>query len=268
MNLLLRLINPRKSLLENQRRAAAVVTSVLKELEKCSKPETPVALLDEMAERMIRDEGCIPLSKGYTPEWAGGVPFPSTVCVSINEEACHGVPGDRILRDGDIVTYDLGVRYRDGCGDAALTVAVGNISNRKQRTMRAAKKALYEAIRTVKAGVPISEIGKAVDKVCNTYNMSVIREFGGHHIGKDMHEMPHIHHFYLPKNNSVILQEGAVICIEPILTPGNTALGLAPDKWTYFLLDGQSAAMFEHMVLVTKDGYEILTKHINEDHVT
>lgn len=253
----------RKLLLNDQRAAAKIVSEVLLELEYLTKPGVKLDMLDEIAERMILDLGGEPENKGYKPSWAE-TPFPATVCMSVNEEACHGIPGGRELVEGDIINYDLGVRYGRGCGDAALSVAVGESSNRKSRLMRYAKKALYDAIRTVKAGVPISMIGKAVEANCYMYGYSIIKEFGGHHIGREMHEEPHISHYYNPKDDDVLLKEGAVICIEPIMTPGTGKLGLAPDGWTHFTLDEQPVAMFEHMLLVCQDGVEILTTHISE----
>lgn len=264
MNPVLRILQPKKALLADMRVAGRIVSDVLRELALLSKPATSLDMLDELAERMIRERGGLPYNKGYHPTWSE-TPYPSTIVANVNDEACHAPPGGRTLQNGDIVTYDLGVRYRGGCGDAALTVPVGEASNRKLRTLRYAKRALYNAIRTVRAGAPISDIGKAVDATCLMYNFRTIKEFGGHHIGREMHLEPQVPNDYRPANDNVFLQEGAVICIEPMLTPGNGKIGLATDKWTIFMVDQQPVAMFEHMVLVTKDGYELLTNHITEE---
>jgi methionyl aminopeptidase len=256
-------MNKNRELLESQRVAARIVSDVLKELVSLTKPGAKLSELDAKAERMILEREAIPVNKGYQPEWAKS-PFPATVCMSVNEEVCHGIPGDRVLQEGDIITYDLGVQYRGGCGDAAVTVAVGEINNRKQRVMRVAKKTLYDAIRTVRAGAPISAVGKSVEANCLMYGMSTIKEFGGHHIGEKMHEPPFVPNHYYPENDSVFLEEGAIICIEPMITPGTGKAGIAGDNWTILTRDKQPVAMYEHMVLVTKDGYEILTDHIDD----
>ena len=250
-------------LLADQRIAAGIVTDVLLELEKLTAPDVSLDMLDELAGRMIVERGGTPYNKGYKPEWSQ-VPYPSVLCCSVDYEICHAPPRGRTLRAGSIVKYDIGVRYKSGCGDAALTVAVGEIDNRKQRAMYYALKALYEGIKVVKAGVPISAIGRAIETFASTRGYRIIKEFGGHHIGKEMHEDPHIPHKYYKEDDDRFLQEGAIICIEPLLTPGKGEMRMAKeDGWTAFCPDGQPVAMYEHMILVTKDGYEILTKHVS-----
>lgn len=260
------LLQPKKIQLEDQRKAADIVTKVLLELKELTKPDVSLEMLDELAERRIRELGGEPYNKGYKPDWSEK-PYPNTICCSVDYEICHAPPRGRSLRAGSIVKYDLGVRYKSGCGDAALTVAVGEIDNRKQRAMRYGLKALYEGIKVVKAGVELFKIGEAIEKFAAVRGYRIIREFGGHHIGKEMHEKPHFPHFadYGSADLRLPLQEGAVICIEPMLTPGKGEMRMAKeDGWTAFCPDGQPVVMFEHMILVTKEGYEILTKHINE----
>lgn len=242
--------------------AAGIVTEVLLELKALTKPGVSLDMLDELAERMIRERGATPYSKGYQPEWAP-TPYPATICCSVDYEICHAPPRGRTLQEGSIVKYDIGVKYKSGCGDAAITVAVGNIDNRKERLMRYSLRALYEGISVVKAGEPISSIGRAIEHFASSRGYQVIKEFGGHHIGKEMHEVPFIPHTPYLEDNTVLLKEGAVICIEPMLTPGKGEMKIAKeDGWTAFCPDGQPVAMFEAMILVTKDGYEILTKHL------
>jgi methionyl aminopeptidase len=256
------IINPKKTLLEDQRIAAGIVTDTLLELKAMTKPDVSLDMLDEMAERMIRERGGTSENKGYKPSWAE-TPFPSTVCMSVDEEAGHGIPHSRTLKEGSIITYDLAVRYKSGCGDAALTVAVGNIDNRKERAMRYGLETLYKGIEKVKAGVPISVIGETINDFASSRGYNIIKEFGGHHIGRKMHEKPNIPHYYDYQNPAKeVLKEGAIICIEPIITPGKGKITLAKDGWTIFTLDRQPCVMFEHMILVLKDSYEILTKHI------
>lgn len=248
--------------LNDIRTAAAIVTEVLLELKELSKEGASLALLDEIAERRIREAGGEPYNKGYKPDWSQ-VPYPATICASVDHEVCHAPPGNRILRAGSIVKYDLGVRYKDGCGDAALTVAIGEVDNRKARAMRYGLQALYEGIKVVKAGVPIYAIGDAIQSFAGTRGYEVVRAFSGHHIGKEMHEEPLIPHFF-DATRTDLLKEGSVICLEPILTPGKQGVEISKeDGWTFYTKDFQPVVMYEHMVLVTKEGYEILTKHIS-----
>jgi methionyl aminopeptidase len=257
----LRVLNPEKTLLEDQRVAAGIVSDVLLELERLTKPDVSLDMLDELAERMIRERGAIPANKGYQPSWSK-TPYPATICASIDSEVCHAPPAGRILKDGQIVKYDLGCKYRSGCGDAALTVAIGNISNRKQRAMRYARQALNEGVKKVRAGVSLLEIGTAIQDYATMNGYRIIKEFGGHAIGREMHMEPHIPHYYRSENETVLLKAGQVICLEPMLTPGDGKIGLATDQWTAFTLDNQPVAMFEEMILVTENGYEILTHHL------
>lgn len=253
------------------------MTEVLLELKELTKPGVSLKFLDEYAEKLILERGGTPYNKGYHPEWSPE-PFPSTICCSIDHEICHGTPVRKlydsnntlaepvnvelVLEEGMIVKYDLGVKYKTGCGDAALTVAVGEISNRKERAMRYGLRALYAGIDVVKAGVPISRIGAAIQRFSMLNGYTVIREFGGHHIGAEMHEEPLIAMVPYPEDDNVLLQEGAVICIEPMITPGKGQMRIGPDGWVAYVTDGQPVVMFEHQVLVLKDGYEILTKHL------
>lgn len=262
---IMELLQPKKTLLADQRVAAGIVTDVLLELKALTKPGVSLDMLDELAERMIRERGATPYSKGYKPEWAP-TPYPATICCSVDYEICHAPPRGRTLQEGSIVKYDLGVKYKTGCGDAAITVAVGQVDNRKNRAMRYGLRALMEGITVVKAGVPISAIGRAIQNFAESRGYTVIREFGGHHIGKEMHEAPLIPHVSYPEDDTVLLQEGAIICIEPMITPGKGVMKVAKeDGWTAFCPDGQPVVMFEHMILVTKDGYEILTKHLDQE---
>ena len=210
------LLNPKKTLLSDQRKACEIVTAVLLELKELTNPYVSLDMLDELAERRIIELGGIPYNKGYKPDWSP-VPYSNTICCSVDFEICHAPPRGRTLRAGQIVKYDLGVRYKSGCGDAALTVAVGSVDNRKERAMRYGLQALYEGINVVKAGIQIGAIGEAIERYVGPRGYRVIKEFGGHHIGREMHEAPLIQHYadYTGPFYRQILQEGAMICIEP-----------------------------------------------------
>ena len=249
------------TILEDQRIAADIVTNVLLELQRMTQPEASLDMLDRLAECMIREAGGEPYNKGYKPDWAPE-PYPATICANVDYEICHAPPASRILKEGSIVTYDVGVKYKSGCGDAALAVPVGIISNRKKRALRYGLQALYEGIKIVRADVPISMIGAAISQYAGRNGFRIIKEFGGHTIGSEMHEDPKIPNFYNKDDEHVLLQEGAVICIEPMITSGNGIMKIAPDGWTAYCPDGQPVVMFEHQILVTKNGSEILTKHI------
>jgi len=261
------ILQPKKILLEDCRRAAEIVSKVLLELKELTKPEVSLNMLDEIAARRIKEYGAESINLNYKPDWAQ-TPFPATVCMSVDYEICHGTPRGRFLKEGEIIKYDLGVRYKSGCGDAALTVPVGEISNRKERTIRYCLRALYAGIRQVKAGVPIARVSEAVEHEATKHGYQVIREFGGHHIGREMHEDPAVPNRYYKEDEDRLLEEGRIICIEPMITPGKGGMKMAKeDGWTAFCPDGQPVAMFEHMILVAAEGYEVLTTHLEEPNV-
>ena len=248
--------------LDHIRKAADIVSTVLLELKELTKPGVQLDMLNELAERRIKELGAEPILKGYQPAWSK-TPFPATCCMSVDYEAVHGIPGNRTLQEGSIIKYDLGVRYKSGCADAALTVAVGEVDKFKQRLMRYGLEALQEGIKVVKDGVPISAIGKAIEHYCLLKNVDVIKDYAGHYIGKELHEEPNVPSFYVKEYDDKFLEEGRVICIEPMITrAGYSNLGIASDGWTAFQLKGQPVVQFESMVLITKEGFEVLTTHL------
>lgn len=247
---------------EDIRKAAEIVTAVLLELQSLTKHGANLHLMDEIAERMIRETGATPYNLGYHPKWSK-TPYPSTICVCIDEEVAHVPPGMRELEEGQIVTYDVGIRFKTACGDASITVAVGEITNRKERLLRYAKAALYVGVQEVKDGAVVSKIGEKICDFASKHGYSIVKDFGGHGIGAHMHEPPLIPNFYDKRNDDKILKKGQVVCIEPILTPGNGKMGvLGVDGWTSFCIDNQPCAMFEHMILVKKNEGEILTERL------
>ncbi|MCK4522400.1 MAG: type I methionyl aminopeptidase [Nanoarchaeota archaeon] len=246
--------------IQHLRKAATIVSDILLKLERLSVPNTLLSVLEDETTLMIKKAGATSCIKDYKPHWAKEK-YPSVLCACVNEEVVHCPPGEKVLKEGDIVTYDLGIAYKGVKGDAAITVPVGAISNRKQRLLRYSKGALLEGIDKVKAGVAISEIGKVIDTYSSRNGYNVFRTFCGHHIGKEMHELPLIPNFEDSVNHGK-LEEGKVICIEPTLTPGKEDIVLLADNWTTKSIDNQPCAMFEAMVLVKKDGFEVLTHHI------
>ena len=208
--------------------------------------------LDRLAEEYIRSRGATPSFKGYDG-------FPGTVCASINEEVVHGIPSNRKLKEGDIITLDIGACYKGYHGDSAWTYAVGKITDEKKKLMEVTKESLFKGLEQVKAGNRIGDIGHAVQEYAEGFGFGVVRELVGHGVGTDVHEEPDVPN-YGKAHTGPILKEGMVIAVEPMITAGTREIFILDDDWTIITQDEKPAAHFEHTVLVTKDGYEILTR--------
>ena len=212
--------------------------------------------LDKLAYDFIIAHDGVPSCLGYEG-------FPATLCTSVNDEVVHGIPGNYKLKDGDIITIDMVIGYKGYQGDAAWTYAVGEISEDKKYLMEHTEKALYEGIKQVKPGNRIGDISNAVEEYATKHNLGVVEELCGHGIGLDMHEDPDVPNFGRPGVGPK-LKEGMVICIEPMLNFGSRHVYQLSDGWTIKTLDGAPAAHYEHTILVTKDGYEILTPRLDD----
>lgn len=244
------------------RKAAEIVARALETLKLSTTEGVSLLELEKIAQEAIRAQGAVSYNKGYKPEWSQ-VPYPAVLCVSVNEEVAHGIPTDRKLKKWDLVTYDLGIKYKSACGDAAITVPVGEPLPRDARLLRYSMQCLQEGIKKVHDGVSIGELQRAMENYARLNGYSIVKDYAGHGIGFDMHEEPLIPHFYDINNpRQDILTEGQVICLEPILTPGNGVIYMKEDKWTTATIDRQKASMFEVMLLVTKEGSEILTPNL------
>lgn len=237
------------------REAGIMVSKTHKYLIPFIKEGITTKELDMLAEKYIRNMGGIPTCKGYEG-------FPAALCTSVNDEVVHGIPSNRKLKNGDIITVDMVIGYKGYQGDAAWTYAVGEIDESKKYLMEHTENALYEGIKMVKPGNRIGDISAAIQKYAEAHNLGVVRELCGHGIGVSMHEDPEVPNFGMA-NTGVRLKEGMVICIEPMLNLGTADIYLLDDDWTVKTDDGAPAAHFEHTVLVTKDGYEILTPRID-----
>lgn len=202
------------------------------------------------------------IKHGGTPSCLGYEGFPATLCTSVNDEVVHGIPNNRKLKNGDIITIDMVIGYKGYQGDAAWTYEVGNVSPKKKYLMEHTEKALYEGIKQVKPGNHIGDISNAVEEYAKKHNLGVIRELCGHGIGTDMHEDPDVPN-YGKKGEGPKLKEGMVICIEPMLNLGKRYVYMMDDDWTIKTDDGLPSAHYEHTILVTKDGYEILTPRLD-----
>ena len=243
--------------IELMRTAGMMVSKTHKYLKQYIKPGITTRELDKLAEDYIISLGGVPSCKGYEG-------FPATLCTSINDEVVHGIPGNRKLKNGDIITIDMVIGYKGYQGDAAWTYAVGDITDKKKYLMEHTEKALYKGIKEVKPGARIGDISHAVEMYARKYKLGIVKELVGHGIGRDMHEEPDVPN-YGRAGVGPRLKEGMVICIEPMLNLGDDDVYILDDGWTIKTADGKPAAHFEHTVLVTKDGYEILTPRLDYD---
>ena len=211
--------------------------------------------LDTLAEDFIR-------SKGATPSFKGLNDFPCATCISINQEVVHGIPSKRKLRSGDIVSIDIGACYKGYHGDSAWTFAVGEVSPKKLALMEHTKESLFKGLEQVKPGNHIGDISHAIEKHAKKYNLGVVRELVGHGVGTKVHEEPDVPNYGEPGRGPV-LKEGMCLAIEPMLTLGRRDICILDDDWTIETVDNSPAAHYEHTIVVTKDGYEILTGGID-----
>lgn len=247
--------------IELMRVAGRLVYEVLCEIEAHTSPGTTTAELDAIAERMIREAGAVALFKGVENPQARH-PFPASICSSVNEEVVHGVPGERPLVEGDIVSIDCGVRLNGYCGDSARTIAVGRPSRLAQRLMDATRKALEIAIREVRPRVRWSVIARQMQEHIESRGFGVVREFVGHGIGRQMHEEPKIPNYVErgTREGDFELAPGMTLAIEPMVTAGNPAVEFRDrDRWSVVTKDRSLAAHFEHAVAVTDKGALVLT---------
>lgn len=207
--------------------------------------------LDKLAEDFIRSKGAIPSCKGYHG-------YPATLCTSINEVVVHGIPGKQKLKNGDIIAVDICACYKGYHGDSAWTYKVGEVSPELDDLMKETEEALYAGLAMVKPGNRIGDISNAVEAVANKYHLGVVRELCGHGVGHNLHEEPDIPNFG-PAGRGPLIKEGMVFAVEPMLNLGTAKVWMLDDGWTIETQDGKPSAHFEHTVVVTKDGYQILT---------
>ena len=238
--------------IELLREAGRIVALTHEELKKHIRPGISTLELDEIAERTIRSYGATPSFKGY-----GG--FPGSICASVNEVVVHGIPRkDIILHDGDIVALDIGANYKGYHGDSAWSYAVGNINDDAKLLMEVTEKALFAGLSYAKPGNRIGDISHGVEEFVKPYGFGIVEEFTGHGVGSHLHEDPFIPN-YGPAGVGPMLRPGMVIAVEPMINLGTKRVKILKDKWTTITLDKKKSAHFEHTVLITETGYEILT---------
>jgi methionyl aminopeptidase len=240
---------------EEMRAAGALVAEILEVLRQAARPGVTTAELDALAVRELQRHGATSNFKGYH----GGLYFPGTICASVNEEVVHGIPGPRMLKDGDILSIDFGAVYQGWHGDSATTVPVGKISPEAERLLQVTQDALWQGIAQARAGNRVQEIGRAVHAYVQAAGFSVVRQFVGHGIGRQMHEEPEVPNYVDARQPNPMLRPGMVIAIEPMVNIGRAETRIKPDKWTVVTADGSLSAHFEHTVAITDGEPDILT---------
>ena len=237
--------------IDKLRRVNQLVAEILAELRTLARPGATTGQLDRTAEQRVRAAGAVPAFKGYHG-------YPATICASINEQVVHGIPSDRMLAEGDILSIDMGAKLDGFFGDCAVTVPIGRVSAEADELLRVTDEALGRGIEAVKPGARVSDIGAAVQRHVEAHGFSVVREFVGHGIGTALHEEPQIAN-YGPGGRGPRLAEGMVLAIEPMVNLRKAAVKVLSDGWTAVTRDGSLSAHFEHTVVVTREGCEILT---------
>lgn len=240
-----------KSDLAMLRESGRILAEVIFELEKSVVPGITTAEIDRVAEELISRRKVVPAFKGYRG-------FPAVACVSVNEEIVHGIPGSRIIKDGDNVSIDLGVNYRGYFSDAAVTVIAGTPLPDMARLVGVTRQALYEGIKAAMVGCRLGDVSHAIQKFVEKNGFSVVREFVGHGIGRQLHEEPEVPNYGMP-GRGPLLKEGMVLAIEPMVNIGTWRSEILDNGWTAVTGDRLPSAHFEHTVAVTDQGPEILT---------
>ena len=240
-----------QSEIEKLRRVNQLVARILAELRRTVAPGVTTHDIDALAERRVREAGAEPAFKGYHG-------YPATVCASVNEQVVHGIPSSRALVEGDILSIDMGAKLDGFYGDCAVTVPVGSISPEAASLLKVTEEALFRGIAVVKPGARVSDIGAAVQRHVEAQGYSVVREFVGHGIGTELHEEPQVAN-YGPGGSGPRLSEGMVLAIEPMVNAGKAPVKVLSDGWTAVTVDRSLSAHFEHTVVVTREGTEILT---------
>ncbi|MED3647927.1 type I methionyl aminopeptidase [Halalkalibacterium halodurans] len=238
--------------LEIMREAGRIVALTHQEIKPHIQPGITTKKLDEIAETFIRSHGATPSFKGYNG-------FTGSICASVNEELVHGIPGNRVLKEGDIISVDIGAKYNGYHGDSAWTYAVGNISDEDQDLLDVTETSLYKGLEQAKAGARLSDISHAIQSYAEPRGYAIVREYVGHGVGQNLHEDPQIPH-YGPPGKGPRLKPGMVLAIEPMVNAGSRYVRTLSDNWTVVTVDGKKCAHFEHTIAITETGYEILTK--------
>ncbi len=247
-----------KKELARMRVSGRMVAECFALLEEHISPGVSLRYLDTLVEKYITDQGAKPLYKGYQGSSAEAPPFPGVICASVNHEICHGIPDDRILKDGDVIGVDIGLIHKGFCGDACYTFGVGTVSAEAKRMMDIGKEALKVGIDAAQANGYLGDIGNAINDYCDKQGVAVVREWGGHGIGRNLHEAPSVSHVRSPQRGPK-LRPGMTFTIEPMINAGTHEWFLLNDGWTVVTADGQLSVQYEHTLAITRNGPEIMT---------
>lgn len=234
------------------REAGKIVALTHNELKKHIAPGITTKELDAIANAFICKHDAVPSFKGYNG-------FPGSICTSVNNELVHGIPSNRVLKEGDIISIDIGAKYNGYHGDSAWTYPVGGIDERTQLLLKVTEESLYRGLKEAKPGERLSNISHEIQTYAESNGFSIVREYVGHGIGQDLHEDPQIPH-YGPPNKGPRLKPGMVLAVEPMVNAGSRYVKTLADNWTVVTVDGKMCAHFEHTIAITDTGMEILTK--------
>jgi len=237
--------------LEMMGKAGKILARIMQNLQKFINAGISTRQINQLAEELVHQQNVIPAFKGYKG-------FPATICTSVNEEIVHGIPNERILKEGDIISLDLGINYKGYFSDIAVTLAVGRVNSRIKKLIEVTQKALSEGIKHTQIDNHVSDISYAIQNYVEKYGFSVVRQFVGHGIGKNLHEEPEVPNFGRP-HQGPLLKKGMVLAIEPMVNMGTWESEILDNGWTAVTKDNMPSAHFEHTVAVTENGPEILT---------
>ena len=237
--------------IEIMRAGGKIAAQVLMKLSEIAKPGMTTLELNNIADKIITDAGAAPSFKGFHG-------YVAATCISINSEIVHGIPGSRIINDGDIIGIDVGVFYKGFHADTAITIGIGNIDAKAQKLIDITKQSLINGLAEVKAGKYLGDVQFAIQKTIETAGYGVIRDLTGHGVGRELQESPAIAN-YGQKGKGLVLEEGMTLAIEPMTSLGDWHIKIMSDGWTVVTADNSLSAHFEHTIVVTKDGYEVLT---------
>lgn len=245
--------------LDGLRESGKRLAEVVVELSKMAVPGVSTGAIGDAADELIRKKGGIPIFKGYGAEW--GKPFPAAACVSVNDEVVHGIPSPmRILKEGDLLKIDIGMRYQGMVTDMARTFPVGAVSETALRLMKATEESLDRGISKIRSGARLADYARAVESRVRMGGFSIVRDLVGHGVGRELHEEPQIPNYFISGMENFSFRKGMAVALEPMINEGNFLVKLAPDQWTYVTKDGKLSAHFEDTVIVTERGTEIVTR--------
>jgi methionyl aminopeptidase len=248
-----------KKEIEKLRSAGQIVAEAFAMIQEVLEPGISIDDLDRLTEEFIVKRGAKPLYKGYRGSNTNFPPFPGTICASVNHEICHGLPNrKRALKEGDIIGVDIGLRYHGYCGDACVTYPIGQISPQAERLLAVTREALRRGIQAAQMNSHLYDIGAVIQDYVESQGMSVVREWGGHGIGRELHEAPSVSHVRMPMRGPRLIP-GMVFTIEPMVNAGRPEWKLLADGWTVVTKDHSLSAQFEHTIAITPHGPEILS---------